>query len=232
MRMCLDKSTEDIRYVQADVHLSVSYMGFFVLRWKVPPDQQCSTAVNLWTEVMVTFFIWLTVTIVFLLRSINGSICLQLQVETLSTVQLRHDPLQLGLCGGEGPERDRRGKTQEWDHTQMITYLEQRDVTLCKGTFGSFSFNVLLVAISWNHKIQFSEREAGLSRAGVGGGEQQHQLIDWLMGWDTCQSSCDPRSCQTNEIHRDMAFWKIILTDSCIFKCSFKCRIWLRHFPH
>lgn len=46
----------------------------------------------------------LTVTIVLLLRPINGSICLQLQVETLSTVQLRHDPLQLGLCGGRDRE--------------------------------------------------------------------------------------------------------------------------------
>lgn len=41
----------------------------------------------------------LTVTIVLLLCSINSSICLQLQVETLSTVQLRHNPLQLGFCG-------------------------------------------------------------------------------------------------------------------------------------
>lgn len=41
----------------------------------------------------------LTVAIVLLLRSIDGSVRLQLQVETLSAVQLRHDPLQLGLCG-------------------------------------------------------------------------------------------------------------------------------------
>ena len=51
----------------------------------------------------------LTVTIVLLLRPINGSICLQLQVETLSAVQLRHNPLQLGLCGG----RHTKTETQE-----------------------------------------------------------------------------------------------------------------------
>ena len=53
----------------------------------------------------------LTVTIVLLLRSINGSICLQLQVETLSTVELRHNPLQLGLCGGTGRQEDRNETT-------------------------------------------------------------------------------------------------------------------------
>lgn len=59
----------------------------------------------------------LTVTIVLLLRPINGSICLQLQVEALSTVQLRHDPLQLGLCGGRDSEA-RALKTTGCRHTQ------------------------------------------------------------------------------------------------------------------
>lgn len=50
----------------------------------------------------------LTVTIVLLLRSINGSVCLQLQVKTLSAVQLCHDALQLGLCGGRGSKETGR----------------------------------------------------------------------------------------------------------------------------
>lgn len=55
----------------------------------------------------------LTVTIVLLLRSINGSICLQLQVETLSTVELRHDPLQLGLCGRREQTKGHKIETTE-----------------------------------------------------------------------------------------------------------------------
>ena len=39
----------------------------------------------------------LTVAIVLLLRPVDGAIGLQLQVEALSTVQLRHNPLQLGF---------------------------------------------------------------------------------------------------------------------------------------
>lgn len=62
----------------------------------------------------------LTVTIVLLLRPINGSICLQLQVETLSTVQLRHDPLQLGLCGGRGST-----ETQEDTSIKPLTVHER-----------------------------------------------------------------------------------------------------------
>lgn len=46
----------------------------------------------------------LTETTVLLFGAINGSICLELQMKALSTVQLRYDPLQLGLCRG----RDRR----------------------------------------------------------------------------------------------------------------------------
>lgn len=86
----------------------------------------------------------LTVTIVLLLRSINGSICLQLQVETLSTVQLRHNPLQLGLCGSRGDTETGRRKNETTDCRK--TRVQQRDVTrpLLKGHFEASVFALLL----------------------------------------------------------------------------------------
>ncbi len=56
---------------------------------------------------------WLTETTVLLFSAINGSICLELQMKALSTVQLRYNPLQLGLCKEtEGRERERMRKRQ------------------------------------------------------------------------------------------------------------------------
>lgn len=55
---------------------------------------------------------WLTETTVLLFSAVNGSICLELQMKALSTVQLRYDPLQLGLCKEtEGRERENEKKT-------------------------------------------------------------------------------------------------------------------------
>lgn len=69
----------------------------------------------------------LTVTIVLLLCSINGSICLQLQVETLSTVEFRHNPLQLGLCG----RREQRG-----GHKDETTEYKVEDKVVCRFVMG------------------------------------------------------------------------------------------------
>lgn len=79
----------------------------------------------------------LTVTIVLLLRPINGSICLQLQVETLSTVQLRHDPLQLGLCGSRDREARRLKPLAAGTHNKLSL----------RGTFHSISVHSLLVTV-------------------------------------------------------------------------------------
>lgn len=50
----------------------------------------------------------LTETTVLLFSAVDGSICLELQMKALSTVQLRYDPLQLGLCKEtEGREREK-----------------------------------------------------------------------------------------------------------------------------
>lgn len=67
-------------------------------------------AINLWLVIRFQHIRFKpTVTIVLLLRPINGSIRLQLQVKALSTVQLCHDPLQLGLCEGRRENKEATG---------------------------------------------------------------------------------------------------------------------------
>lgn len=108
----------------------------------------------------------LTVTIVLLLRSINGSICLQLQVKTLSTVQLRHNPLQLGLCGSRGSTETGRHKNettdcrktrmQQWDVTRSLPkeHFEAFVSVYCLCDFGSYGATKAKLVNGWLGRVE------------------------------------------------------------------------------